>query len=337
MNRRALILLGAMLLPGTSGAAEGLARCAKLENVDERIACYDELARATEAPSGGPIEASPTPSHLSEAWKLGAKHGDARRLTDILGYRPTYIITRWTSDPNEQPGSPAPGHDAPAPQDLDSNEIKFQISFKVELVSRRAFDQLGVTPLLGHIGIDSVRLWFAYTHLVNWQMYNTEASRPFRETNYEPEAILSFGTGNEGDGFKLVNLGLVHQSNGQTEARSRGWNRVYAQGGWEWNRVSVLARVWYRLPDSAEDDDNPDVTDYLGNGDLVVRHQTAGGYVSSLLVRRRFVQLDWATPLLVALGAARLHVQVSSGYGETLIDYNHKQTTIGVGVSFGNW
>ncbi|HEY8249275.1 MAG TPA: phospholipase A [Burkholderiales bacterium] len=337
MNRRTLALLGAALLPATSGAIEGLARCAKLENADERIACYDELARATEAPGGGPIEASPTPSHLSEAWKLGAKHGDARRLTDILGYRPTYIISRWTSDPNEQPSSPAPDGDSLEPQDLDANEIKFQISFKVELVSRQAFDQLGVTPFLGHIGINSVRLWFAYTHLVNWQMYNTDASRPFRETNYEPEAILSFGTGNEGDGFKLVNLGLMHQSNGQTEARSRGWNRVYAQGGWEWDRVSVLARLWYRLPDSAEDDDNPDITHYLGNGDIVTRYQTDRGYVSSLLVRRRFVQLDWATPILAALGAARLHLQLTSGYGETLIDYNHKQTTLGVGVSFGNW
>jgi phospholipase A1 len=331
------VLLGAVLIPATSGASEGLARCAKLENVDERVACYDDLARATEAPAGGPIEASPTPSHLSEAWKLGAKHGGARRLTDILGYRPTYIISRWTSDPNEQPTSPAPGRDAPAPLDLDSNELKFQVSFKAEMVSRQAFERVGVTPLLGHIGIDSVRLWFGYTHQVNWQMYNAGSSRPFRETNYEPEAILTFGSGNEGDGFKLVNLALVHQSNGSVEAHSRGWNRVYAQGGWEWGRISVLARVWHRLSESADDDDNPDITRYLGNGDLVIRHQTDGGYVSSLLVRRRFVLLNWATPLLAALGAARLHVQLSSGYGETLIDYNHNQTTIGLGVSFGDW
>jgi phospholipase A1 len=83
----------------------------------------------------------------------------------------------------------------------------------------------------------------------------------------------------------------------------------------------------------------------MGRGDVLTRYQTAGGYVTTLLVRHNlrtsashgFVQLDWATPLLDSLGAARLHVQLSSGYGETLIDYNHKQTTVGIGVSFGNW
>ena len=209
---------------------------------------------------------------------------------------------------------------------------------------RQAFDQAGITPLLSHIGVDSVRLWFGYTQRVNWQVYNTRNSRPIRETNYEPEAILTFGTGNEGNGFKLINLGLVHQSNGRTESDSRGWNRVYGQGGWEWDRLSMLARLWYRIPESGNDD-NPDIKDYLGRGDLVTRYQTAGGYVTSMLVRhslqsipgRGFVQLDWATPLLKTLGVARFHVQLSSGYGETLIDYNHKQNTIGVGVSFGDW
>jgi len=336
VNRATVALLSLVLLPATSGAAGGLAACAKLESIDERLACYDELARATASPTGGPVDISATPSHLSEVWKLGAKQASARRLTDILGYRPTYILSRWTSDPNEQPTSPAPGRSALEPQDFDPNELKFQISFKAELASRQAFDQLGVTPVLRYAGIDSVRLWFAYTHRVHWQAYNAKNSRPFRETNYEPEAILTFGTGNEGDGFKLVNLGLVHQSNGRPESDSRGWYRVYAQGGWEWDRLSVLARAWHRLPDG-DKDDNPDITHFLGHGELVARYQAAGGYVSQLVVRRKFVQLDWATPLLAALGAARLHVQLSGGYGESLIDYNHKQTTIGVGVSFGNW
>jgi phospholipase A1 len=341
----ALLLLGAALLPATSGADEGFARCAKLEKADERLVCYDELARATESPAGGPVDPSPTPSHLSEAWKLGAKYGGTRRLTDIMVYRPNYMISRWTSSPNEQPSSPAPGHQSPAPQDLDPNEVKFQVSLKTELISRQAFDKAGITPLLGSIGIDSVRLWFGYTQTVNWQAYNARNSRPFRETDYEPEGILTFGTGNQGNGFKLINLGLVHQSNGGTEAESRGWNRLYAQGGWEWDRFSMLARLWYRIPESVADDDNPDIKDYLGRGELVTRYQTPGGYVTSLLMRhtvraspsRGFVQLDWATPVLNSIGAARLHLQLTSGYGETLIDYNHKQTTLGIGMSFGDW
>jgi len=42
-------------------------------------------------------------------------------------------------------------------------------------------------------------------------------------------------------------------------------------------------------------------------------------------------------PVLQRLGALKFQVQLSSGYGETLIDYNHRQATIGAGVSFGDW
>ena len=48
------------------------------------------------------------------------------------------------------------------------------------------------------------------------------------------------------------------------------------------------------------------------------------------------MQIDWATP--VNLGhVARLHLQMTSGYGESLIDYNHYQNTIGLGISFREW
>ena len=144
---RALALLGALLFCAQTAAQEGLARCAKLENIDARLACYDELARATESRAGGPVDTSPTPSHLSEAWKLGRKQAGPRRLTDIVGYNPSYVLSRWSSNPNTQSSSPAPGRESLPRQDLDRNELKFQVSFKTELVSRHAFENLGVTPL----------------------------------------------------------------------------------------------------------------------------------------------------------------------------------------------
>jgi phospholipase A1 len=333
-----LALLGPTLSPAASGADDGFLRCAKLPNIDERHACYDELAKKAESASAEPADESASASYLTEAWKLGPKDAAPRHLADIVTYRPNYIIFRQTNDPNSRPRSPATGRTAlPG---LDRNVIKIQGSFKTEFVSREAFEQIGATPLLRHAGIDSVRLWFGYTQTMAWQALNHGRSRPVQDTNYEPEAIITFGTGNKGNGFKLINLGLSHMSNGLDPSSHRGWSREYVQGGWEWDRLSVLARAWRVLPNS--DDDNPDIRTFMGNGDLVTRYQAAGGYVTSVLLRRNlasgrgFVQVDWATPVLNAIGGLKLHAQITSGYGETLIDYNFQQTTIGIGVSFGD-
>lgn len=272
----------------------------------------------------------PQGSYLERAWKLGVT--DKRiSIDDLQPYRPIYIVLgKHTDNVNTQPSSPAPDHTVPVPIPWSAQEMMFQLSFKSELVSRQDFGRK-------ILGLENVRLWFAYTQRSFWQVYNSGLSRPFRDTDYEPEVIFTFSTGNGADGWKLLNLGVVHQSNGRALPQSRGWNRLYAQGGWEWHRFTLLARLWYRIPESVEDDDNPDIRQYLGSGDLVTRYQTDRGYVSSVLVRRKYVQLDWATPLLAALGAARLHLQLSAGYGESLIDYNHNQVTLGLGVSFGDW
>ena len=47
-------------------------------------------------------------------------------------------------------------------------------------------------------------------------------------------------------------------------------------------------------------------------------------------------QLDWATPISRALGGLKFHAQFTTGYGATLLDYNHRQWTAGIGVSFGD-
>ncbi|HTP40050.1 MAG TPA: phospholipase A [Steroidobacteraceae bacterium] len=59
-------------------------------------------------------------------------------------------------------------------------EAKFQFSFRL-----KAWDSI--------FG-DNGTLWFACTQQSGWQVYNSQESAPFRSTDFEPEAILSFHT-----------------------------------------------------------------------------------------------------------------------------------------------
>ncbi len=274
----------------------------------------------------------PRKSYLTDSWHLDQR-GELG-VTQIQTYRPTYIIARYSNDPNAAPGSPAPGHSTRRPQDFDNEELELQVSFKTELLSPRYFPG------------ENARLWFAYTQQAWWQAANRDNSSPFRENNYEPELILTWANPARAvSPFKLLNVGIFsHQSNGQSGPDSRSWNRSYLQGGWEWGDFSLLARAWHRWPESAKNDDNPDMTDYMGRGDAVLHWRLPNGWRASLLARhnlrddhgRGYAQVDLATGRILGT-AARLHFKLASGYGESLIDYNHKQTAVGIGLSFGDW
>jgi phospholipase A1 len=316
--------MSAVLAPAF-GADGALDKCRDIPDREARLDCFDSLPRDKLGPG----------YYLSDLWKLGP--GRERIGFDRLQtHRPVYVLLdRWTNNVNQAPASPAPGRSVTSPLDLNANEVKFQLSFKSEVISSDFGSEL--------LGLASARLWFAYTQQSHWQLYTPRISRPFRETDYEPELILTLGTANEGDGWKLLNFGLVHQSNGRAQPESRSWNRIYAQGGWEWYRVSVLGRVWARIPESSDRDDNPDIQDYMGRGDALIRWDMGGDYAVSLLVRqtfkshpsRGFLQMDLTTPAL--FGPARGYVQMTSGYGESLIDYNFRQTTLGFGIVYREW
>jgi phospholipase A1 len=68
---------------------------------------------------------------------------------------------------------------------------------------------------------------------------------------------------------------------------------------------------------------------------------TPGRATASLLWRPTFSdlsrgawQFDWTYPVFAdPTRALRWYVQAFSGYGETLIDYNFRQTSLGVGLT----
>ncbi|MCO5725090.1 phospholipase A [Robiginitalea marina] len=264
---------------------------------------------------------------LSERWEIDPEHylGNFR----ITPYKPTYIVlTRWTSDTNRQPASFNPDYVAESPLDLNATELRFQISFKTKII--RSF-------LLRNLD-----LWVAYTQKSHWQVYNAETSRPFRETNYEPELILNYGMRVPVLGFdlRMAGLSFTHQSNGRSLPLSRSWNRIIFHLAMERENWQVTLRPWIRIPDS--DDENPLIEDYYGRMEGIVTRQLGNHLITlegthSLRFgpdNRGSLRLGWVFPID---GFLRGHIEVFEGYGETLIDYNHRQFTIGLGLSLVEW
>jgi len=348
--------------------SDAFAECAKhfSSNAEERLKCFDNAlsmpvtgGAAIEVSSAVPVRAEseavsadrPAQSvldvgasgvtavrrtYLTRVWNLDNRaHRDQSGLDRLQLHRQNYLIVRKSTNPNNMPTSPGINNLGVTANDIDALEAKFRLSFKTSMYTNTDLDLWGFKTL---------RLWGAYTQQSSWQVFNTRNSSPFRETNYEPELIAAFATGKE-SGWKLLNLGLSHQSNGRPNPESRSWNRVYLQGGWEWDNTSLLARAWWRVPENILKDDNPDIVHYMGHAEVVARWEPDDKSQAVLVAIRNnlninqnigFVQVDWSLP--VALGtAARLHAQFTSGYGESLIDYNHRQHTLGLGFSFREW
>jgi len=210
----------------------GLAGCARVTDVAQQLACYDRLAGVAPAPSPANRneEAPPVPAavdaapetmrdfRLADHWELDQEHN--RGVFNFRPHQVNYLMLTRTAHPNNEPYRPF-RRITDLTSDLAHSELVFQLGFKMKLVES-AFDK-------------PVDLWFGYTQNSFWQAVNHEASSPFHETNYQPElmAVTPLHFSVLGMNARFLNLGLVHQSNGQASTLSRSWNRVYAQVGLE--------------------------------------------------------------------------------------------------------
>ncbi len=210
---------------------------------------------------------------------------------------------------------------------LDDTEAQFQVSLKV--------------PLETNIFNRDIDLYGAYTVRSFWQVYNTDESSPFRETNHEPELWLQaypnwriFGLNNA-----VVRLGINHQSNGRPDPISRSWNRVFVDFILAKDNFALSFKPWIRVSEDREDDDNPDITDFLGHYEIKGLYKSRSGHQFSLMSRnnlesgfeRGSIEAGWSFPL-GRWPYLRGYVQYFRGYGESLLDYNQKANSIGLGI-----
>lgn len=239
-------------------------------------------------------------------------------------YKPNYFLPFYYT---QSPYQSVYQNNTPDNESINSSEAKFQISFKV--------------PIWQNIFNKRTNLYLAYTQLSYWQVYND--SEFFRESNYEPEMFLTNKFDWELiDGWKLsfLNLGVEHQSNGRGGNTERAWNRAYLEGILSKENCMISLKGWQPIARNSEDH-NPDIIDFIGYERALMSykyHQQVFSVEARNTVESGFskgaVEIAWSFPLTKHISG---YVQFFSGYGQSLIEYNHYANSAGIGFALNNW
>lgn len=205
-------------------------------------------------------------------------------------------------------------------------EAEFQISFAVSVIK--------------DIGKKDWDIMGAYTQNSYWQVYNSDWSRPFRETNYMPELFSRYlyKHPKEFFGIKLhgIDAGYVHQSNGQIHGISRSWDRFFVRGLFEFAGAYAQVSLWNRIPEKREIDDNRDILDYMGYGEIELTkkfEKHTFHFKTPLFVKYLGYDFKYSHPLNEGI---RWFINFRSGYGQSLIEYNRQTQRLGAGIMLDN-
>lgn len=212
-------------------------------------------------------------------------------------------------------------------------DARFQLSFKYRL-----FDPDGsiakFSPLFSN-------LFFTYTQTSLWDL--GEDSSPFRDTSYRPGLMYRWA----GSGQYLMpdewRTGLEHESNGQGGDVSRSINIAYVRPSWHLDldngkRLTLMPRIYHYL----DKKENRDIQRYRGYVDWLARYGREDGLIVSGLYRQgtggyASGQIDLSYPIgekIFARTGSFVYLQMFSGYGETLLEYDQdRDTQLRVGIS----
>lgn len=239
--------------------------------------------------------------------------------SDLINlYQPNYVLPfYYTASPYYQIYQ----GNTPNNQPLKKQEFKAQFSF--------------LAPIIRHFLHPNWLLAVAYTQKMYWQFYAN--SQYFRETNYEPEIFLQTPIHRNG----LFHISINHQSNGRGGSLERSWNRLIAQYTYASENYMVQVNLWNLIFQGQSSDlHNPDIAHYLGY-DRVTLSYKIDKLVASLTMSnlesglsRGHVIASLSYPLTKAI---RLYGQYFNGFGQSLIEYNHRTQAAGIGIALNDW
>ncbi|WP_306522316.1 phospholipase A [Rheinheimera sp.] len=364
-----LVIAFSALGLGPAALAQDVRSCQQTADPLQRLACYDRIFGVDASNTGQNLQPTTTETKavqtkgaaisadslvtasssgiiaaaaagvevatvLDKYWELTP---DEKRDRFVFRtYLPSFFLpVHYTSHINRQPTTPGKA-DGPRNDNYKALEAKLQISLRAKVAT-------GVV-------LPGADLWFAFTQRSMWQLWNQTDSAPFRSTDYQPELIYvvpvpkPFGEVGDGWRVRMLQFGIAHQSNGQSDPLSRSWNKIYAGLALDKGNFGLNWRYHQRITESPEDDDNPDLIDYIGSHELTATWLP--GAATAMLVWRNDLsnlsqgsfQLDMTYPVDdTKLDGLRWHLQLFSGYGETLLDYNIRQHSVGLGVMLFNF
>lgn len=213
-----------------------------------------------------------------------------------------------------------------------SPEMKFQLSLKYRLLGTSSDGQRN-------------GLYMGYTQRSLWDV--GAPSSPFFDTSYMPElmweSLASTAAVTRGSSWLGYQAGLQHESNGRDGAQSRSLNQVYVRplvkavslDGWD---LLLAPKVLSYLSGLK---DNPDIPRYRGyvewmavlgknDGPALIIIDRAGSHFD-----RNSLEVNLTFPLRVRRldFASYFLVQWFEGYGESILDYNHRSSILRGGIA----
>lgn len=206
----------------------------------------------------------------------------------------------------------------------NSSDVKFQLSVALRLWSIK----------------EKVDIFATYSQRSVWDIY--QKSSPFRETAYSPGFWVAWRTGEK---VRLL-FGFEHESNGigLESGQSRSFNYATVACLYEpLDNWRFGARAWYGYF-FHDEDINQSYFRYRGVMQLWGTFHTRNerlqvtALVNPTVTFTKFnaqVEASWRLAKR-SDWLPSLFVQYSYGYGETMIDYNHRASKIRIGISLIN-
>ena len=218
------------------------------------------------------------------------------------------------------------------PKYPDTQEIVFQLSFKTPV---KLFEH--TTKIFGK----STKLipYLAYTQKTFWQFFDVYNSRPVRETNYNTSVILEIFPQLSFDGKVRFDISPIdHESNGETQDRTRSWNRWYIGALYETMEMKLYLQFLKRYDELPLNDQNPYIESYYGQLGLTLDWKRYGVVFKGRkgnFYGKGYFELGWSPfcrKSTIEFQGLCIHLRYWDGYGHSLEWYDQRIVRWGIGL-----